>query len=206
MYKVNGVEYDCQSSKNQKILERLVQNGVYCCMTPEMEYMLSKVYDYDDDNPFDESDLEKFLVIHCPECGCTSGFEELEVSQLEDESFESDDDTFCCPSCGREYTTLEEARDCCSNDIVYRCTDCGKVLDDFEYNNLESEPEEIFEWWAVANWFGDKLEEQGCVVIKSWGKSYWGRTTTGQSISLDGCIANIAKDMKILDGMEYCWD
>lgn len=70
---------------------------------------------------------------------------------------------------------------------------------------LDTKPEEIYEWWAVTNWFGEKLKEQGCVVIEAWGKSYWGRCTTGQSISLDGCIVNIAKSMQILDGMENEW-
>lgn len=50
-----------------------------------------------------------------------------------------------------------------------------------------------------------ELAEQGCVVIESYGKSYWGRTTTGQSISLDGCIASIAKKLQILEGMENEW-
>ena len=37
-----------------------------------------------------------------------------------------------------------------------------------------------------------------------WEKSV-GRETTGQAISLDGCIINIAKKMGILEGMENDW-
>lgn len=128
-YEVNGVTYSSDSGKNQRILDMLVNREVYCCMTQEIEYILSRIYDNYDNSPFDENDLDLLL---------------------------------CCE-------------------------------------------DEIYEWWAVSTWLGEKLKEQGCVVIDSYCKSYWGRCTTGQSISLDCCMANIAKDMGILEGMEYDW-
>lgn len=66
---------------------------------------------------------------------------------------------------------------------------------------------EVFEWWAVSDWFGEKLKEKGEIIIDNiWGKSYWGRTTTGQSICIDGVIFDIAYDMGILKGMEHSWE
>ena len=113
---------------------------------------------------------------------------------------------YICPVCGLVYHTIQEARDCCGEDeVVYKCDSCGKVFNEDEYDRLDTRYEEVFEWWAVSRWFGEKLEEQGCVVIESWGKSYWGRQTTGQAISLDGCVINIAKNMQILEGMENDW-
>lgn len=215
-YEVNGIKYDSWSAKNQSILDKLVNREIYCCMTPEMEYMLSRIPYNDEDNPFDEDNYNEMYVPCCPECESSYGFEELLVSDLKDEDFESDtglnydtdelEDGFLCPICGYWYKTIAEARECCGQDeTVFKCQNCGVVLNEDEHDNLDVKPEEIYEWWAVSHWFGEKLKEHGCVVIESWGKSYWGRCSTGQSISLDGCIVDIAKDMKILDGMENEW-
>lgn len=213
-YEVNGIKYDSWSSKNQAILDYLVNREVYCCFTSEMEYMLSRV-EQDEDNPFSMDDLLKQYLPCCPECDTTYGFEELTVADMKDEDFETEkdyvesdelEDGFLCPVCGCWYKTIDDARNCCGEDeIVYKCCECGKIVSKDDYDSLDVKPEEIYEWWAVSPWFGEKLSEQGCVVIESYGKSFWGRATTGQAISLDGCIFNIAKDMNILEGMENEW-
>lgn len=204
-YKVNGVEYDSWSAKNQRIIDELVNREVYCCMTTEMEYMLSKkTFDFDDDNPFDDDDIMALDVHHCPKCGDDECFETVLIDDLSKEELHTEENTYICPECGLEYTEFEEAQECCGRDVeVHRCS-CGTILNEDEYQDTLSSAE-VYEWWAVSKWFGEKLKEQGCVVIDSWGKSYWGRCTTGQSISLDGCVVNIAKKMKILDGMENEW-
>lgn len=216
-YEVNGIKYKSWSVKNQNIINKLIELQIFCCMTSEMEYMLSKIWDGDDDNPFNEDDYCQIMLPYCPECETTYGFDELTVADLKNEDFvaesgynrETDEieDGFLCPVCGFWHKTVENARECCGNDeVVYKCRECGKILSEDEYTKLDTKPEEVFEWWAVSNWFGEKLKEQGCIVIEAWNKSYWGRTTTGQAISLDGCIANIAKNMQILEGMEHEWD
>ena len=135
VYSVGDVLHNTDSAVNQHIIDKLVGREVYCCMTQEVEYMLSRVSFYDDENPLDES-----------------------------------------------------------------------VYDDIAVYDEDEEPVEIYEWWAVSDWFGRKLKERGQPVIEFvWGKSYWGRTCTGQSISLDWCVADIARDMGILEGMQYCW-
>ena len=215
-YEVNGVKYDSWSAKNQKIIDMLVNREVYCCMTSEVEYMISRIPFNDDNNPFEESDYDQMMVTYCSECESSYGFEELTVAELKDDAFATGEglnektdeleDGFLCPVCEHWHKTIVEARKCCGEDTtVYRCQNCDKVINEDEHENLDTKPEEIYEWWAVTNWFGEKLKEQGCVVIEAWGKSYWGRSSTGQSISLDGCIVNIAKSMQILDGMENEW-
>lgn len=59
----------------------------------------------------------------------------------------------------------------------------------------EEEPQEIFEWWVVSDWLADKLEEAGEPILKSDYETWWGRTTTGQSISMDYVIQNIVKNI-----------
>lgn len=206
MYEVNGIRHESWSAKNQRILDKFIDREVYCCMTSEVEYMLSKVWDGDDNNPFDEDDLDAMYTPCCSDCHSTYGFEEIPILELKDEDFETDGECFYCPVCGCLYATVDEAKECCAfEETVYKCQDCGKILSQEELENLDTAPVEVYEWWAVSRWFGEKLKEQGCVVIDSCGKSYWGREATGQSISLDGCIVNIAKDLQILDGMENEW-
>ena len=43
-YTINGKEYETWSVNNQRILDELVDREVYCCMTSEMEYMLSRIW------------------------------------------------------------------------------------------------------------------------------------------------------------------
>ena len=84
------------------------------------------------------------------------------------------------------------------------------ITDDDVQNMYDEETDshaEVFEWWAVSDWFGEKLKEKGEVVIDTvWGKTYWGRCTTNQAISLDGVIFDIAYDMEILKDMEHSWE
>lgn len=207
-YKINGVEYETHSATNQKIIDHLVGREVYCCLTSEVEYMLERVYEDDKNNPLDINDLESLYVKRCSECG-DFDFEEMSPEELSDEeiinfSEESAKGEYACPVCGESYDSIDEARNCCASGSIYKCCSCGTIYNGYDYDNLTEFPE-IYEWWAVSKWFGEKLKEQGCVVIEQYGKSLWGRETTGQAISLDGCIINIAKKMGILEGMEHDW-
>lgn len=215
-YTVNGVEYETWSAENQRILQHFVNREIYCNMSAEVEYMLSRTMYGDDNNPFAEEDNLALFCQVCSECGSTYGFEEKSPADLSDDEIENDADfdidtltsevTYYCPICGLPYNSASEAKACCEEETLHVCQSCGKIYSHDDYLNLDSEAVEVYEWWAITDWLGDKLAAQGCVVISDiYGKSYWGRCTTGQSITLDGCIANIAKDMGILQGMENDW-
>lgn len=210
----DGKEYD-SFMDNENILDKLVDREIMCGMTQEVEFMLKMAVDSpDDDNPFTEEDYYSTYKKTCSECGSAYGFDEIEAQDLEDDDIqtdiEEDDDgngktVFVCPVCGLTYGTIQEAKDCCGNETVYKCESCGHIYNEDDYNDLDEEPQEVYEWWAVTPWFGEKLKGKGESVIESWGKTYWGRCTTGQGISLDGVIQNIAMDMKILKGMDIDW-
>jgi len=215
-YTIDGVAYDEFSAENQHIVDKLVNREVFCCMTEEVEYMLCRVFDYNDDgNPFTDDDYSELYRPYCDECE-SMDFEELIVGDMEDKDFENDvydydeDDNpingFVCPYCKTVHRTADDARLCCGRATeVYKCRECGKIYNKDEYDNLNTIIPEIYEWWAVSSWFGEKLRERGQPVIDAWGKAYWGRTCTGQAISLDGCIIGIAKEMGILKGMPNDW-
>ena len=55
---------------------------------------------------------------------------------------------------------------------------------------------EAYEHWIVADWFADELEKRGEMVDKDFlGLTIWGRTATGQHISLDYVVQDILKDI-----------
>jgi len=67
---------------------------------------------------------------------------------------------------------------------------------EFENDTEESQPQEIYEWWFIPDeWFKEKLLAQGEPIIDNDLGTWWGRTTTGQQIYIDGVISRIAKSI-----------
>jgi len=64
---------------------------------------------------------------------------------------------------------------------------------------------EVFEHWAVTDWFSEKLKEHGEIVGELFDFTIWGRCITGQAIYMDGIIREIAAEMEILVGQKNEW-
>ena len=62
------------------------------------------------------------------------------------------------------------------------------MLDDFRYDN----PQEIFEWYLVSDWFLDRIREINEPIIDNDYGEYWGRCCTGQAIYLDYNMQELA--------------
>ena len=79
-----------------------------------------------------------------------------------------------------EYDSEDAAwRDCCAE------------------NNIEPYEREVFEHWIVSYWLGLKLTDCGEKVDFDFcNLVIWARTTTGQSISMDGVIVAIWKSLQ----------
>lgn len=55
---------------------------------------------------------------------------------------------------------------------------------------------EIYEFWAISEWLAAHLISRGERVDTDFaGLNIWARTTTGQAISMDGCIQRIYADI-----------
>lgn len=50
---------------------------------------------------------------------------------------------------------------------------------------------EVLEWWLVTSYLACKLQQQGEIIIDDYGCYWWGRTTSGQTIAMDGVIQAI---------------
>lgn len=57
--------------------------------------------------------------------------------------------------------------------------------------DIDPEFNEALEHWLVSSWLYDKLETRGEMVTEFKGLRIWGRTTSGQSISIDSVIVDI---------------
>ncbi|HWY78927.1 MAG TPA: hypothetical protein VNW29_01075 [Candidatus Sulfotelmatobacter sp.] len=76
----------------------------------------------------------------------------------------------------------------CNNEFACLDSETGECETCFEADQM---PQEILEWWLVSSWFGKKLQIEGEPVLDNNYGIWWGRTTTGQAISLDYGIQKI---------------
>ena len=60
-----------------------------------------------------------------------------------------------------------------------------------KFNHNEDLFEEALEHWCVSAWLGERLKEEGEMVIDFLGLTIWGRTTSGQAIMLDSVVEDI---------------
>ena len=64
-----------------------------------------------------------------------------------------------------------------------------------ELQNLD-ENSEIMEWWHVTPYMAELLKEKGEVILSDYDCYWWGRTTSGQALYMDGVIQEIAEQME----------
>jgi hypothetical protein len=80
----------------------------------------------------------------------------------------------------------------CKKKVAFLDSETGECEECFRENQV---PQEIYEWLLVSPWFGKKLLMTGEPVIDNGYGVWWGRTTTGQAISMDSIIEEIYTDI-----------
>lgn len=114
---------------------------------------------------------------------------------------------------------LREASDEDKAELVYQydlrpseLSDDELLSSDFMAENIAEEQgltpyyQDCLEHWIVSDWFGEQLQASGECVAEVYGLTIWGRTCSGQSISLDGVLKQIASGMGILPGQPNAWN
>lgn len=139
---------DANSSVNQKIKGEFVSREVYCNVNSLVEYCLSKGYE-DRESPVSLDSIENFYEYpeyygtYAKFAGGSEAQRDAEIERLRDIQDKYDSDIAS------------------SNDKIYDI-----IRDEIaEIENLETEPQEIFEWWAVSSYLYEKLKEHGCPVV-----------------------------------------
>ena len=54
---------------------------------------------------------------------------------------------------------------------------------------------EVFEYWIITPWLGEKLKAHGELVTDFFNQVIWGRQTSGQLIHEDAVIGSIATEL-----------
>lgn len=154
---------------NHEECEKLVRREVIYCVSTLIGELAGKDDYMDDLLPV----LMKPQYTHtftgdCYECTNTY---ELSDEEPQDEITTADDHTIKCPSCSKDTTPC--------------------VIEAEEVDPLEA-----LEHWIVSNWLANKLEARGEMIVRDFlGLTIWGRTGSGQAISIDSVIEDIVADM-----------
>lgn len=136
------------------------------------------LFSFDNPNYYGTYDnWENFYATNCPNCGA--------VNKILDNPTPADGET-------EEYAEANP----------WQCSDCGSRFDE----EPEAEMQEIYEYYIVTDWLGEKLRDRGEPVFERYLGWIWGRTCTGQGIALDSVISDICYGMEILEGQAYEWN
>lgn len=70
---------------------------------------------------------------------------------------------------------------------------------------------EVFEYWLISDWLGEKLTARGHVVMDTSQGKVWGRQTTGQGIALDLMQMDFENNRDLPDEIvnpedKWCWE
>lgn len=190
---------ECHSIENQRILSRLVEREVLHCLSSTVAYVAAVACE----TPNDAVDYDEVLSLCTGQDWETPGTAELEgmdqddlisfcdehqlfADAVEETPFDSDSEVDHMRQCVRDMFEADWKSFC-------------------ENRDIDPEDVEVYEHWAVTSWFKKTLAEHNQITGEMLDFDVWGRCTTGQAISMDGCIAEIAASMQILDGQAHSW-
>lgn len=137
---------------------------------------------------------DEFSAAQCDCCGTTLAGERFAFSDGSD----TDDDLearikFASGMTGESVKDIEKELRRKVDELVDGVDDgYGWVGREF---NLDPDTTEVYEHWIVSSWLARRLEEKGCITGEFASLTIWGRTTTGQMISMDYVIRQIAAEL-----------
>jgi hypothetical protein len=133
-------------------------------------------------------DEEFYRPMHgCDCCGSTLAGSYFAYTNMEDYSDDLNDRIASMEDPEAAKRAIRKAVD----DLVTDDDSYRKICED---NGIDPEYREVYEHWIVSNWLAARLEEKGEITGEVSGLTIWGRCTTGQSISMDWVIEQIAKE------------
>lgn len=179
---------DYNSIQNQQIKGQFVDKHIYAGVTSLVEFVL-KTGSEQAVAPFTLDELDNDIHFEDQNGNCYSESErhyqlvawEEELDQLNDQLADAPDSPGLLSSIEKLETDIS-------------------ILQDADERYLE-----IYEWWIVSRYLGEKLKKHGQPVLEDGQNYYWGRCTTGQAILLDAVIGRICEEMLILDGQKHSW-
>lgn len=158
-----------------RTIEQMISSEVLCCMSSLVASLSA---------PYGDSGLPADLNQVCEQAfELAAPIDDWEEAAIQaDYSIATGGPYFCDPN--GEYVSDDEGT------IHPTADNAWQML--CEAEGIEPYQREVFEHWAVTDWFADKLEAAGEKVDKDFaGLCIWARTTTGQAIYADAVIERI---------------
>lgn len=178
------------STKNQSIKDKFVGIHSKACQTMEVNLLLKMGYEMPDDAPtWDE--VKNYYTYEFG--GENYSYDEIQKI-IEDKKEKLE---------GLGYEFSEEENEEKEDVLQLKIDQLEDEINDLE--NLDSEPQEIYQWFLVSSYFGAKLKEKGEPILEFGNSIWWGRTCFGQSMVLDHVVSEICEDMNILEGQKNEW-
>lgn len=155
-----------------------ISSCVSACVSYEVEYILKKSYE-DNEAPLSYEDLDLFDIDKAKE-SVLYKFDEMtaeEANNFIDKTNEEYKRRICHKGDVEVFLnslSQDELKKFCDNSGIDRSETDG----------------EVYEWWIIQDPLKYRLEQQGEIFLNGACCTFWGRCTTGQSISLDSCCMN----------------
>ena len=150
------------------------------------------------ENPKAQSWVENTINHEIKACQTSIVETLLQLEQLDPESVQNQYPSFNDKSIVELQEHLDEVAVDYESEDVY----CDDILDVSDYENYlrdeaetYAEPQEILEYWLVSEWLANQLIEAGEPVVQGLNCSWWGRTCSGQAISLDPTLWDIWENL-----------
>lgn len=155
--------------------KQFINSCVNGCLSMEVEYMLKRSFE-DQDSALSYDDLDLFDLDKTLE-SITYEVEnqtEEEIKTLFDETNQENN------------LRIKTVGD---YEVYLNSLDKDSLRDLADKFNLDTDQTngEVFEWWLISDPLKYRLEQQNEIFISGACVDFWGRQTTGQSISLDYC-------------------
>jgi hypothetical protein len=202
---------ECVSS----LMSDVGQNLEQCSRIFDFDYdealgwFQSEDYEYVVDSLIDDADLDDLETIADMVGDWEDAIADVPTAvQTEDDP---DEEVWVIPSLGISEDTEDDANQEALDRTIkeIRAKVKAMITSDAEYTeigqhfNQECDYTEVYEHWTIPErWTAELLRDHGQVVFDFGGLTIWGRSTTGQSISIDGVIRRIVSN---LDDDHYLW-
>ncbi len=82
------------------------------------------------------------------------------------------------------------------NEIVSALIETGYIDEDTSYDlSCDDEENEVLEYWHISPWLASELQKEGekVVLLEDLNLVVWGRTTSGQVISIDCALETLTE-------------
>lgn len=162
----------------QQRAERIVRQEVNCCLSALVSTLAKNAFAFERTDGANRTDVQELSDLAEQAAELASPVDDYEEAAVQAGFvFDKDNERWSDPEHVAKFQYMT-ARDACDN------------------NNIEPYQREVFEFWAISDWLGRKLEAKGEKVDFDFaGLVVWARCTSGQAIAIDSVIEDIAKDL-----------